>query len=117
MLIELLGQAIFQLGCRSMVEALLPDKQRNKIFAGIGYAILGVVFGAVSLKIYPHYFVIDKSYRVINLLTIPIALGILMSYLGNKRIAKGDHTIGLDKFSYGFLFAFFMALVRLLGAS
>ena len=44
----------------------------------------------------------------------PVLGGLLMSYIAWLRVRTWDWTIRLEAFAYGFLFAFAMALLRLL---
>jgi hypothetical protein len=52
-----------------------------------------------------------------NLFVTPVALGLIMVLIGKLREKKGQEKVRLDKFSYGFLFAFGMCFVRFIWAS
>ncbi len=111
-LCEVLIQILFELGFHSLVE---PFKNRpNPYFAFISYAILGAVAGGLSLLFFKELFVKNEILKVINLFLTPCLVGLAMSSLGKLRERNGRELINLDKFAYGFVFAFGMALVRFL---
>lgn len=116
-LIEVIGevivQLVFELFIRIVVGSFFEFAQNTRLGATIASTLLGALSGALSVLIFPHYFVSDPSLRVLNLMLTPTAVGSTMAFLGRRREKKGRTVIGLDKFSYGFCFAFFMALTRL----
>jgi hypothetical protein len=52
--------------------------------------------------------------RKINLVVTPLAAGGIITLLGKRKRRSGIAPDGLDKFSYAFVFAFAMALIRFL---
>lgn len=50
--------------------------------------------------------------RLANLVLTPLAVGLCMSAMGAWRSKRGDALLRIDRFSYGYLFALTMALVR-----
>lgn len=103
--IEVLGE----LGLHSMAEPF--RKPPNPWLASIGYFIFGSIAGGISLLIFPTHLVAE-SLRVANLVLTPVAVGLLMCWLGSWRAKHGQTVLRIDRFSYGFLFAFSLALVR-----
>jgi hypothetical protein len=47
-----------------------------------------------------------------NLVFTPLAVGGIMSAIGAWRARRGDGLLRIDRFSYGYLFAFAVAAVR-----
>jgi hypothetical protein len=78
--------------------------------------LLGGLVGGLSLLIFPDSFLHTESLKLVNLFVTPVALGLIMVLIGKLREKKGQEKVKLDKFSYGFLFAFGMALVRFIWA-
>ncbi len=113
--LEILAQAAFELlaelGVRCMAEPFKRPEPASPIMAAIGYLIYGAIAGVISLML-PKMFVVSKSLRLANLIITPIACGFVMSSLGRFRERRGDETIRLDTFMYGYLFALSMAVVR-----
>ncbi|TAJ77464.1 hypothetical protein EPO44_20765 [bacterium] len=103
---------IFEILFRSISEALSWKRRKNPILASIGYLLLGVVSGALSLIFFPKHSIYGRSWRLLNLLLTPILVGLCMSAWGNFRENRGLDRIRLDSFSYGFVFALGMALIR-----
>jgi len=80
--------------------------------AVLGHLALGALAGAISLVFFPEHLSPQGWPRVLNLLLLPIALGGTMSLIGAWRSKRGARVLRIDKFAYGALFAFSMALVR-----
>jgi hypothetical protein len=114
-LAEIFLQILFELGFYSVVDAF--DRKPNPVIALIGYLILGALAGGISLLFFKDLMIEDSTLRVVNLIVTPIFVGLTMAALGKLREKKGASVIRLDKFSYGFAFAFAMSLVRFLWAS
>lgn len=114
-LFEMLAQAVFEvlaeIGLRSIVEPLRKPRPLNPIFAGIGYAIYGAVAGGLSLLL-PKMFEVAWWLRLLNLIVTPLACGFIMAKIGQIRKKRGEGTIRIDTFFYGYLFALAMAIVR-----
>src|SRR5215211_7032635 len=80
----------------------------------IMYFGVGLVAGFFSVLIFPKAFVRSFTLHGISLLITPVLGGLLMSYIAWLRFRTWDRTIRLETFFYGFIFAFAMALLRLL---
>jgi len=111
-LYEVFAQMLFELGVHSVAEPF--QKKPSPILAFIGYIILGAISGFLSIFLFKNSFIHDTTLQVLNLIITPLVVGFLMSLLGKARAKKGLELIRLDKFSYGFAFAFSMAFVRYL---
>jgi hypothetical protein len=114
-LIQIVGEVLFELGMHSMAE---PFRTRpNPWLAAFGYAIFGVILGGLSLWLFPHHMVLSVTWRYLNLVLTPLAVGLCMSWLGSWRARRGQQVLRIDRFSFGCLFALTFALVRFSWAS
>ena len=112
--LQVFGELLVELGLRSLAEPFREREARNPFLAFAGYALLGVIVGVLSLLIFPHSFVRSAKLHGISLFITPTLAGLVMSGVGWLRRRQGRTVIRLDSFSYGFIFAFAMALVRFL---
>lgn len=113
--IQVVGEALFELGFRSMAEPF--RKPPNPWLAAMGYALFGLILGGISLWLFPQHMVTAPVWRWVNLLVTPIAVGLCMSWIGSWRAKHGQVPLRIDRFSYGYLFALALALVRFVWAS
>ena len=111
-LLEFAVTLLVDLGLHSLKQTTAKREDRNPIFAGIGYALLGLIFGGVSLLIFPDAFARSESFHGINLVISPVLAGLGMAGIGWLLERSGKRRLRLDSFLYGFIFAFPMALVR-----
>lgn len=111
---QLIAQILFEISLTVVVHAVEePFKHSpNPWLAAIGYALLGAACGAVSLWALPSLFISSRGVQILNLILTPVISGLAMSAMGSWRRSRGQYAIRLDTFSYGFLFALAMALVR-----
>lgn len=99
-----------ELGFHSLAEPF--RKSPNPWLAALGYAIFGALAGGLSLLVFPAHLTPAGLPRLANLLLTPLAVGLCMSAMGAWRSKRGDILLRIDRFSYGYLFALTMALVR-----
>lgn len=120
MLAELLLQIVFEilteLGVRSVREPFRKPQPLHPLLASIGYLIFGATAGGVSLWLFPEAFIDSEWLKLTNAVCTPLIAGALMAMLGAWRRRKDQELIRLDRFSYGFLFALAMTLVRFVWA-
>ena len=109
LLLQVVGEVLLEIGLHSMAEPF--RRQPNPWLAALGYTLIGLVVGGISLAIFPHLLV-GARFRLLNLMFSPIFSGALMSVLGAWRRQRGDTVLRIDRFSYGFLFALAFAVVR-----
>ena len=114
-LLQVLGELLFEFGLRSLAEPF--RKPPDPLLAVVGYALFGAIFGGISLLVFSHHMVAGQIWRWANLLLVPVAVGACMALLGRWRAKRGEEIFRIDRFSYGYLFAFLFALVRFFGAS
>ena len=111
-LIPVIGEFAFDLLLRSLGEPFMSRERRNPVIAGLGYLLIGLILGGVSLLIFPRSFVRSETFHGISLLITPVVSGLAMGALGRWREGRGETVLRIDSFVYGFLFALAMALVR-----
>ena len=111
-LLQLSFSLLVDLGLHSVKETTVHRDERNPIFAGIGYALLGLIAGGVSLLIFPEPLVRSGRFHGINVLVSPALAGLGMAGLGWLLERSGHRRLRIDSFVYGFVFALPMSLVR-----
>jgi len=111
-LAEVVLQVLFELGFRSLIEPF--KKSSSPFLAFIGYAVLGAIAGGISLLFIKEPLIINHNLRIVNLMITPCLAGLTMSILGRLREKQNLSLIRLDKFVWGFIFAFAMTLLRFL---
>ena len=90
----------------------IEPKPMNPVVAACLWFALGALMGGGSLIFFPHSFIHSEGLRIANLILTPLMLGAIMELIGRKRLANGEETVPLDKFSNAALFALGMAGVR-----
>lgn len=112
LLLEVGLQVFFELLGDAGVRTFKKDRLGNPYLAFFGYMLLGVLFGALSLLVFDSSFISDESLRVFNLIITPVLVGALMAWIGKLMAKRGKGRIRLEKFLYGWVFAFSFALMR-----
>ncbi len=107
--LQVVGETLVELGLYSVAEPF--RRQPKPWLAAVGYALFGAVLGGLSLVLFPVNFV-SPARRAVNLIVTPIGVGLAMVVLGNWRARRGQLVMRIDRFSYGYLFALSLALVR-----
>nr|WP_295772543.1 hypothetical protein [Rhodoferax sp.] len=113
--LQVLGQLFIEVGLHSLAEPF--RKEPKPWLAAVGYVLFGAVLGGVSLLVFPDYLVASKNLRLANAVLSPIAAGLSMAAMGAWRARRGQAVLRIDKFSYGYLFALSLGLVRFWFAS
>lgn len=110
-LIQLIFEALSEVG----LHVLKKSSQRRPSSPGlavVGYVILGGLCGALSLWLFPNFFVQSHVGRAVSLVVTPVLSGGAMALLGAWRRRRGEDLLRLDRFAYGYAFALAMAAVR-----
>jgi len=81
-----------------------------------GHLLLGGIFGFLSILLFPHPLMHPTRFHGISLLLSPILTGLFMSLIGAAIRRRAKTSIRIESFGYGFLFAFGMAMIRLIFA-
>ena len=111
LLLQIAVNALFEVGLRRVGPALKREPG-NPAFAALGYILLGVATGGISLLIFPRHMIQVQWLKLLSLAAVPAASGMAMSLVGRLRRRQGKELIRLDSFMYGFVFALAMTLVR-----
>ena len=106
------GDLLVELGARSLGETIASRDERNPILAALGYALLGLIAGGLSLLIFPEAIARSERFHGINVLVAPAMAGLGMAGLGWLLERSGKRRLRIDSFLYGFIFALPMSLVR-----
>ena len=112
LLLQAVGELLFELGWRASLEVFEQRRYRNPLLAGFGSLFFGLCAGALSLIFVPHHFITSDTLRMLNLLVTPLLVGLLMWTIGRWRIKRDKDTIRLESFWHGFIFALGMGLFR-----
>jgi hypothetical protein len=109
-LIQVLGEALLELGLHSLAE---PFKKQPSIWlASLGYACFGAIAGGLSLLVFPNHFTPAGVVRIANLFLTPLAVGVCMASLGAWRSKRNESVFLINRFLYGFILAAGVAVVR-----
>ncbi len=114
LVLQVLFEAIAELGMHSLANTMKAP--RNPVLSTIGFVLWGAIAGGISLLILPKSPITSLALRRINLLATPLAAGGIMMLIGRLRDRRGQNLVRLDRFSYAFVFAFSMAVVRYIWA-
>jgi hypothetical protein len=112
--LQIFAEAVFDLIARAIAAVFQNSEIRNRSIASVGYALLGLFAGAASIFLLPHPLFHPSRVHGISLLISPVLTGALMAIIGSMLRRQGRETVRIESFTYGFIFAFGMALVRLL---
>ncbi len=110
--LEVFVQGAFELGVRGIAKRVRGEKPANPWVALGCYAAMGLLAGGVSVWILPMYLLDSPLLQLVNLAVTPIVLGLAFEGLGRWRSKRDKPRYAVDRFSYGFVFALVMGLVR-----
>jgi hypothetical protein len=112
-LLQIVGELLIEMGLHSVDDAGRGRaSQRSPWLAAVGYVGLGACVGALSLLVFPDLWVTHPTLRMVNLLVSPVAAGVGMALVGKWRAKRGQAVLRIDKFAYGYLFAFGLGFIR-----
>ena len=111
------GEVLVELGLRGVSKPFRHEETRGPLLAFIGYGLGGAALGGLSLLVFPHPLAGVVGFRGVSLIVSPLMAGAAMTGLGWLRRRQGKRLLRLDKFVYGAVFAFGMALIRFLFTS
>jgi hypothetical protein len=116
--VELIAAAVLDLVSRALsglFTGVSDALEGNRVLIGAIYAVLGISAGELSLLILPHRIIRHPiGFHGISLIVSPVAVGLVLSYVGASMERRGKKLTTLETFGYGFLFAFGMSFVRFL---
>ena len=109
-LIQVVLEGLVEMGFHSLVAPF--QKEPDPWLAAIGYALLGSLVGGLSLFVFPTHMVSSHGLRLLNLIVVPVLVGAMMVLTGVWRAKQGQAVKRLDRFSYGYIFALSLGLMR-----
>jgi hypothetical protein len=109
---EFILQAIFELLWRGLALPFRRSSFAHPALVLFLYVLIGSVSGFVSVFLLPDALIAAPAIRIVNLILTPVALGFAFELLGRRRDKAGKERFALDRFSYGFTFAFVFGIVR-----
>ena len=74
-ILPLLGEIAFEGLLHCLGEPFRSRERRNAIAAGIGYFLIGLILGGLSLLVFPQSFVRSERFHGINLVITPVVAG------------------------------------------
>ena len=114
LVLPLIAEIFAELALHKVTRFVQVQPAARVVVTALMYFGVGLVAGFFSLLIFPKAFVRSSTLPGISLLITPVLGGLVMSYIAWLRVRTWDWTIRLETFAYGFVFAFAMALLRLL---
>jgi hypothetical protein len=114
LLLQVVVEVLFDLLLHASTRLGWARKTLSALLTGILYFGFGLFFGWLSVLVFPEAFVRSSNLHGISLLIGPVLAGFTMAAIGWIRRRQGKLLVRLETFSYGFIFAFAMALIRLL---
>jgi len=109
---ELVAAAILDLVSRAVARVFEGLEISSPVLASVGYGLVGVLTGGLSLLIFPHPLVHPSRIHGISLLVSPVIAGVVMSVIGSILRERDKKVVRIESFGYGFAFAFGIAVVR-----
>jgi len=113
-LIQIAGGILFDVVLHASSRFIRARKTLNALGTGLMYLGFGLFVGWLSILIFPRAFIRSSNLHGISLLITPVLAGLTMSAIGWIRVRQGKLLIRFETFSCGFIFAFAIALIRLI---
>ncbi len=120
LLFQLFGEILLQLGFQGLgvigSHAIAPYREgaRSHTLSIISHLLIGAALGGLTLIFWRHSWMTTELGRVAYLVLSPVAAGAASAGLGHLIRQRGKDTVPLERFGYGYLFAFSFSLVRFL---
>jgi hypothetical protein len=111
-LLQFVGELIVELFIRTGASIPWVNKAATNLLTALVYFGIGAFIGWVSLWFFPKAFVRSESLHGISLVITPVLSGLMMAAIGWVRTQRGELALQIERFSYGFVLAFGMALIR-----
>ena len=110
--LQFLAGVLLDLSDRVLGRELDEAAFKNTLFSTLGYGLLGVSMGWLSLLFFPQHIVRHSYIPGISLLLSPLMTGFMMSFIGSALRRRDKKVTRIESFGYGFAFALGMALIR-----
>ncbi len=99
LLIELVVELLFEGLLYGLTERIsFNTKEFATAIEALGYGLVGLVLGGLSLFILPNSFIENPNLAMVYLIASPLAAGGLMVAMGAFRIKRGQNPIRFDSF-------------------
>ena len=110
-LLQVMGELLAEWGLHLVRK---PDRRAppHPLVTLLGYALLGLAVGALSLLVLPHSLLPGKGLRLANLVLSPLLSGAMLAWIGLWRARRGSPVPVRNRFMQGLVFAFAMAAAR-----
>lgn len=120
LLFEIFGEALIQIVFEALAEVGIHlargrvdhAQSRSKWRLMLGYSLLGLLAGGLSLLVFSHSLAHSPAARLATLLLAPMAAAATTVALGRWRARRGQEGVGIDRLAYAYLFALGFAAVR-----
>lgn len=112
LILQVLFEALAEVGIHLTRKDAGTQPPRSRTLLVMGYALLGVVAGGVSLLVFSQSLAHTHNGRLATLVLVPLAAALSTVWIGRLRARKGQTPAGIDRFMYAYLFALGMACVR-----
>ena len=109
--LQIVFEVLADFGLKSFAETMRA-KKRNPILAFVGFALLGIIAGGLSLLLFRNHLLKPHWLRVTWLVIMPLMVGKVMSLIGSFWETKHRERTRLETFINGWAFALAMGLVR-----
>jgi hypothetical protein len=115
-LVEVIFSVVGEIACELGLEALIAsgrEARTNAPLAAVGALLLGGIVGGISVLIFPSPFVKAPRIPGASLVLAPLIAGFAIHLFGRLRRRQGTTPTFLGTFAGGAVFAFAVALIRL----
>jgi hypothetical protein len=112
--LSLVGELFLDLGWTATHHAIRTKRRRQTVLSVLGWFLLGLALGALSVWIHPAPFVRTAKRRLAILLGAPVLAGLVMRAYGRSARRRGKTPSSLATFTGGAILAFGLHLVRYL---
>jgi hypothetical protein len=114
--VQILGEALFELGAEGTRDATRPQRKARPLLSCIGYLIFGALLGGASAFIWSRR-AMPEPIAILNLVVGPAIVGVAMHVLGDRQRRRGKPTTNLATFWGGASLSFGTMLARFILAS
>jgi hypothetical protein len=115
-LLQVAFELLFQLGVELFADGAwrrAPESVR-RIIRGMGCVFFAALLSVLYSHFAPDPVIKTESLRLLYLAVVPILIGCIMAHLGKRFRASGKEPSPLERFGFGWLFAFTFAFTRYL---
>jgi hypothetical protein len=113
-LLQVIGELLLEVILHTTSRVPWLKRSQNALHTALLFFVFGSSVGGLSIWFFPEAFIRSSTVHGISLLITPVLAGLMMSAIGWLRLRQGKLVVQLESFSYGFICAFGMALIRLL---